>query len=211
MTPRLLAHGRFGLRTLLPRRGAAASASYAVADAASLSHQLRGGLSLRMCAGRTRARSSYRGPLGPSADARPRTPLSDDRRAQLMAPVPPELAAAAPPIPAHFKKRTMALHVAYVGAPFRGNTTNPALPRGETVDDVLEDALFAAGHVAVTNYRSPGLGRLSVRRARRKHACFASLVCLRVDMFVSVCASPRACSGAAAAARTRACRRWPRT
>jgi hypothetical protein len=171
MTPRLLAQGRLCARTLLPRR-AAPTAAAGHAAAASLSHQLRGGLSLRACAGRTRARASaYRGPLGPSADARPRTPMSDERRAQLMAPVPPELAAAAPPIPAHFKKRTMALHLAYVGAPFRGNTTNPALPRGETVDDVIEDALFAAGHVAVTNYRSPGLGRLSVRRALRACVC----------------------------------------
>jgi hypothetical protein len=98
------------------------------------------------------------------ADARPRTPLTPERLAELVSPELRALDAVA--IPPHFKKRSLALHVGYVGAPFRGNQSNPALPRGETVDDVLEDALFQAGHVALTNYRSPGLGRLAVRSLR---------------------------------------------
>ena len=35
----------------------------------------------------------------------------------------------------------------YVGIGYSGNTVNAALPRGQTIDDVLEDALFDAGCV----------------------------------------------------------------
>jgi len=65
--------------------------------------------------------------------------------------------------------------VGYVGTPYRGNQSNPTLPRGETVDDVLEDALFQAGHVVATNYASRGLGRLSWSRSSRTDKGVSSL------------------------------------
>ena len=44
-----------------------------------------------------------------------------------------------------YRKKPAALLVGYAGGSFRGNTVNHELPRGSTVDDALEDALFAAG------------------------------------------------------------------
>ena len=59
-----------------------------------------------------------------------------------------------------FRKKPVALLLGYVGAGFRGNTVNHQLPRGSTVDDVLEDAIFAAGGIKLSNYRSRALSRL---------------------------------------------------
>jgi tRNA pseudouridine38-40 synthase len=99
------------------------------------------------------------------ADARPRTPLSAERAAALAALVPDDVPHVA--IPEGYAKRSLALHVGYLGGSFRGNSANATLPRGDTVDDVLEDALFRAGHVLRTNYRSPGLARLGWSRSSR--------------------------------------------
>ena len=49
-------------------------------------------------------------------------------------------------------------------AGFRGNTVNHQLPRGSTVDDVLEDAI-AAGGIKLSNYRSRALSRLGRSRS----------------------------------------------
>lgn len=65
-----------------------------------------------------------------------------------------------PEVPDTFRKKPVALLVGYVGSRFSGNTSNPVLPRGATVDDVLEDAAFAAGGVLLSNYRSRALSRL---------------------------------------------------
>lgn len=99
-------------------------------------------------------------------------PLSSERRNELLSHgllEPPE------PIPPHYSKRCVALWCAYVGATFKGNQTNPALPRGSTVDDVLEDALFAAGLVQPLNYRSRGLARLGWTRSSRTDRGVSSL------------------------------------
>jgi hypothetical protein len=42
-----------------------------------------------------------------------------------------------PCVPETYRKRAVALLLGYVGRDYRGNTVNPALPRGSTVDDVL--------------------------------------------------------------------------
>ena len=55
----------------------------------------------------------------------------------------------------------------YVGIGYSGNTVNAALPRGQTIDDVLEDALFDAGCVLLSNYRSRALSRLKWSRSKR--------------------------------------------
>ena len=55
----------------------------------------------------------------------------------------------------------------YVGIGYSGNTVNAALPRGQTIDDVLEDALFDAGCVLLSNYRSRALSRLKWSRSSR--------------------------------------------
>jgi len=122
---------------------------------------------------RTRLAAALRGSWV-AADARPRTPLTAERRAEITPVLPPHLAAAPPP-PDHFKKRTVALLVCYDGGPFRGNTANPALPRGSTVDDVLEDALLSAGLILATNYGSAGLGRLGWSRSSRTDKGVSSL------------------------------------
>ena len=70
------------------------------------------------------------------------------------------------------KKRPVAVVFAYVGNDFKGNTQNVLLPRGSTVDDVIEDAIFNAGGILLPNYRSKGLQRLKCREARgRIKAC----------------------------------------
>ena len=126
---------------------------------------LRALLPRRLCCARPAAPRSIGRGLAARADARPRTPLSPERAAALAALVPADVPHVA--IPEGYSKRALALHVGYLGGSFRGNASNPSLPRGETVDDVLEDALFRAGHVLRTNYRSPGLSRLHWSRSSR--------------------------------------------
>ena len=58
--------------------------------------------------------------------------------------IPPNLRR--PDVPETYKKKPVALLMGYVGAGYSGNTTNASLPRGSTVDDVLEDALFGGLH-----------------------------------------------------------------
>ena len=60
----------------------------------------------------------------------------------------------------------------YVGIGYSGNTVNAALPRGQTIDDVLEDALFDAGCVLLSNYRSRALSRLKWSRSSRTVSLF---------------------------------------
>ena len=62
---------------------------------------------------------------------------------------------------------SQALLMGYVGIGYSGNTVNAALPRGQTIDDVLEDALFDAGCVLLSNYRSRALSRLKWSRSSR--------------------------------------------
>lgn len=105
---------------------------------------------------------------------RTRTPLSEERRHELLS-VPQTLGVEVAPIPSHFKKRAVALHLGYVGAPFKGNQSNSTLPRGSTVDDVVEDALLGAGLILPTNYGSRGLSRLAWSRSSRTDKGVSSL------------------------------------
>ena len=78
-------------------------------------------------------------------------------------------------VPETYKKKPVALLMGYVGAGYSGNTTNASLPRGSTVDDVLEDAFDAGLHLtlqlpieaAVPGSREPeqsnGQGRVVAR------------------------------------------------
>ena len=73
------------------------------------------------------------------------------------------------------KKITIALVLAYVGDTFKGNTQNAMLPRGSTVDDVIEDAIYKAGGILFSNYRSKGLSRLKWSRSSRTDKGVSSL------------------------------------
>jgi len=73
------------------------------------------------------------------------------------------------------RKKPTALLIGYDGTSFKGNTSNNELPRGAVVDDVLEDALFAAGCIKLSNYRSRGLGRLKWSRSSRTDKGVSSL------------------------------------
>ena len=87
------------------------------------------------------------------------------------------------------RKKPAALLVGYAGGGFRGNTVNHELPRGSTVDDVLEDALFAAGGVKTSNYRSRALARLKWSRSSRTDkgvSSLATVVSLRLELDPSV-------------------------
>lgn len=84
-----------------------------------------------------------------------------------------------------FRKKPVALLLGYVGAGFRGNTVNHQLPRGSTVDDVLEDAIFAAGGIKLSNYRSRALSRLKWSRSSRTDkgvSSLATVVSLRMEV-----------------------------
>ena len=62
---------------------------------------------------------------------------------------------------------------------------NHELPRGSTVDDALEDALFAAGGVKTSNYRSRALARLKWSRSSRTDkgvSSLATVVSLRLEL-----------------------------
>jgi tRNA pseudouridine38-40 synthase len=74
------------------------------------------------------------------------------------------------------KKMNVALVVAYVGNDFKGNTQNLVLPRGSTVDDVIEDAVYDAGGILLSNYRSKGLKRLKWTRSSRTDKGVSSLM-----------------------------------
>lgn len=90
-----------------------------------------------------------------------------------------------PTVPDTFKKKSVALLVGYVGTGFHGNTSNPQLPRGSTVDDVLEDAAFAAGGILLSNYRSKSLRRLKWSRSSRTDkgvSSLATVVSLRMEL-----------------------------
>ena len=50
-----------------------------------------------------------------------------------------------PPSDGRRKKKPVALLLAYVGGKYKGNTHNAHTPRGSTVDDVVEDAMFSWG------------------------------------------------------------------
>ena len=83
------------------------------------------------------------------------------------------------------RKKPAALLVGYAGGAFKGNTVNHELPRGSTVDDVLEDALFAAGGVKTSNYRSRALARLKWSRSSRTDkgvSSLATVVSLRLEL-----------------------------
>ncbi|CAL6317873.1 unnamed protein product [Bathycoccus prasinos] len=73
------------------------------------------------------------------------------------------------------KKIPIALVLAYVGDTFKGNTQNVMLPRGSTVDDVIEDAIYKAGGILFSNYRSKGLSRLKWSRSSRTDKGVSSL------------------------------------
>ena len=73
------------------------------------------------------------------------------------------------------KKIPIALVLAYVGDTFKGNTQNVMLPRGSTVDDVNEDAIYKAGGILFSNYRSKGLSRLKWSRSSRTDKGVSSL------------------------------------
>lgn len=73
------------------------------------------------------------------------------------------------------KKIPCAIVFAYVGNDFKGNTQNVLLPRGSTVDDVIEDAIFNAGGILLPNYRSKGLQRLKWSRSSRTDKGVSSL------------------------------------
>lgn len=84
-----------------------------------------------------------------------------------------------------YRKKPAALLVGYAGGSFRGNTVNHELPRGSTVDDALEDALFAAGGVKTSNYRSRALARLKWSRSSRTDkgvSSLATVVSLRLEL-----------------------------
>lgn len=84
-----------------------------------------------------------------------------------------------------FRKKPVALLLGYVGTGFRGNTVNHELPRGSTVDDVLEDAIFAAGGIKLSNYRSRALSRLKWSRSSRTDkgvSSLATVVSLRMEV-----------------------------
>ena len=90
-----------------------------------------------------------------------------------------------PNVPASFKKKSVALLVGYVGTAYCGNTSNPQMPRGSTVDDVLEDAVFATGGVLLSNYRSRALSRLKWSRSSRTDkgvSSLATVVSLRMEL-----------------------------
>ena len=83
------------------------------------------------------------------------------------------------------KKKPVALLLAYVGGGYRGNTHNSQAPRGSTVDDVVEDALFQWGGILLPNYRSRGLQRLKWSRSSRTDKGVSSLctvVSLRAEI-----------------------------
>lgn len=83
------------------------------------------------------------------------------------------------------KKKSVALLLAYVGGGYRGNTHNSQAPRGTTVDDVVEDALFQWGGILLPNYRSRGLQRLKWSRSSRTDKGVSSLctvVSLRAEI-----------------------------
>mgnify|MGYP001973419217 CR=1 FL=1 len=83
------------------------------------------------------------------------------------------------------RKKPAALLVGYAGGSFRGNTVNHELPRGSTVDDVLEDALFKSGGVKLSNYRSRALARLKWSRSSRTDkgvSSLATVVSLRLEL-----------------------------
>ena len=63
----------------------------------------------------------------------------------------------------------------HAGNDFKGNTQNVLLPRGSTVDDVIEDAIFNAGGILLPNYRSKGLQRLKWSRSSRTDKGVSSL------------------------------------
>ena len=88
-----------------------------------------------------------------------------------------------------FRKKPTALLVGYAGGKYRGNTVNHELPRGSTVDDVLEDALFKSGGVKLSNYRSRALRRLKWSRSSRTDkgvSSLATVVSLRLELDPSV-------------------------
>jgi len=90
-----------------------------------------------------------------------------------------------PDVPDTFKKKPVALLVGYVGTGYCGNTTNPVLPRGFTVDDELEDAAFKAGGILLSNYRSRALSRLKWSRSSRTDkgvSSLATVVSLRMEV-----------------------------
>ena len=92
------------------------------------------------------------------------------------------------------KKIPIALVLAYVGDTFKGNTQNVMLPRGSTVDDVIEDAIYKAGGILFSNYRSKGLSRLKWSRSSRTDKGVSSLftvVGLRMDCLLYTSPSPR--------------------
>ena len=79
----------------------------------------------------------------------------------------------------------MALLLAYVGGKYKGNTHNAHTPRGSTVDDVVEDAVFSWGGILLPNYRSRGLQRLKWSRSSRTDKGVSSLctvVSLRAEI-----------------------------
>ena len=83
------------------------------------------------------------------------------------------------------KKKPVAIVLAYVGQGYKGNTHNAQAPRGTTVDDVVEDALFAWGGILMPNYRSRGLQRLKWSRSSRTDKGVSSLctvVSLRAEI-----------------------------
>ena len=81
----------------------------------------------------------------------------------------------APPHDAKRKKKPVALLLAYVGGAYKGNTHNSQGPRGDTVDDHIEDALFQWGGILLPNYRSRGLQRLKWSRSSRTDKGVSSL------------------------------------
>jgi len=91
----------------------------------------------------------------------------------------------APVVDSKRKKKAVALLLAYVGGAYKGNTHNAQRPRGETVDDCVEDALFKWGGILLPNYRSRGLQRLKWSRSSRTDKGVSSLctvVSLRAEI-----------------------------
>ena len=90
-----------------------------------------------------------------------------------------------PPSDGRRKKKPVALLLAYVGRKYKGNTHNAHTPRGSTVDDVVEDAVFSWGGILLPNYRSRGLQRLKWSRSSRTDKGVSSLctvVSLRAEI-----------------------------
>ena len=90
-----------------------------------------------------------------------------------------------PPSDGRRKKKPVALLLAYVGQKYKGNTHNAHQPRGSTVDDVVEDAVFSWGGILLPNYRSRGLQRLKWSRSSRTDKGVSSLctvVSLRAEI-----------------------------